>query len=186
MTRSGCVIRMPPTSKDEALPEAMRVVRDARLRPRSPRPHVSHIGNRGAFAQGGTLPGLASLFVHIRPTGVSMVATASFARAARRVLASLVIAAALAPASVGARATREQAATGARTDRPATGGAPAPLLERDLLFGAAEIPAPQTSPEGTHFGSLKAFKGRRRVGVKRADEPMAAAKPVTADPRRSV
>jgi dipeptidyl aminopeptidase/acylaminoacyl peptidase len=60
------------------------------------------------------------------------------------------------------------------------------LIDRDLFFGDAEITAPQLSPDGAFIAFLKPWNGTRNVWVKRTEEPIDKARPVTADARRPV
>lgn len=58
-----------------------------------------------------------------------------------------------------------------------------PLLDRELFFGDPEISGAQLSPDGAWMSFLKPYNGARNIWVKAADEPFAAARPVTADER---
>ena len=60
---------------------------------------------------------------------------------------------------------------------------PAPLIDRELFFGDPEISGAQLSPDGKWMSFLKPYEGARNIWVKTADEPFAAARPVTADER---
>ncbi|MBK5298528.1 MAG: prolyl oligopeptidase family serine peptidase [Vicinamibacteria bacterium] len=62
----------------------------------------------------------------------------------------------------------------------------APLLDRELFFGDPEISGAQLSPDGQYISFIKPFKGTRNVWVKKAGEPFAAAKVLTADTKRPV
>ena len=62
----------------------------------------------------------------------------------------------------------------------------APLLDRELFFGDPEISGAQLSPDGQYLSFVKPFKGTRNVWVKKAGEPFAAAKVLTADTKRPV
>ena len=72
------------------------------------------------------------------------------------------------------------AAAGAQT-APTT-----PLLDRELFFGDPEIAGAQLSPDGQYLSFIKPFKGTRNVWVKKASEPFAAARVITAETRRPV
>jgi hypothetical protein len=72
------------------------------------------------------------------------------------------------------------AAAGAQT-APST-----PLLDRELFFGDPEIAGAQLSPDGQYLSFIKPFKGTRNVWVKKASEPFAAARVITAETRRPV
>ena len=61
-----------------------------------------------------------------------------------------------------------------------------PLLDRELFFGDPEISGAQLSPDGQYISFIKPFKGTRNVWVKKAGEPFAAAKVLTADMKRPV
>ncbi|MGD9546207.1 MAG: alpha/beta fold hydrolase [Candidatus Krumholzibacteriia bacterium] len=58
-----------------------------------------------------------------------------------------------------------------------------PLLDRELFFGDPKISGAQLSPDGTLMSFMKPYNGARNIWVKAADEPFAAARPVTADER---
>ncbi|NET67580.1 MAG: prolyl oligopeptidase family serine peptidase [Moorea sp. SIO1G6] len=57
----------------------------------------------------------------------------------------------------------------------------APLLQRELFFGDPEITGAQLSPDGKFLAFQKPLDGVINVWVKGIDEPMEAARPVTAD-----
>jgi hypothetical protein len=61
-----------------------------------------------------------------------------------------------------------------------------PLLDRELFFGNPEIAGAQISPDGKWIAFLKPWKETRNVWVKKTGEPYAAAKLVTAEPKRPV
>lgn len=56
-----------------------------------------------------------------------------------------------------------------------------PLLQRELFFGDPEITGAQLSPDGKFLAFQKPLDGVINVWVKGIDEPMEAARPVTAD-----
>ncbi|MEM1253374.1 MAG: alpha/beta fold hydrolase [Cyanobacteria bacterium P01_H01_bin.21] len=56
-----------------------------------------------------------------------------------------------------------------------------PLIERELFFANPEITGAQLSPDGQYIAFQKPLDGVINVWVKGIDEPMEAAKPVTAD-----
>ncbi|MEM9265616.1 MAG: alpha/beta fold hydrolase [Cyanobacteria bacterium P01_F01_bin.13] len=56
-----------------------------------------------------------------------------------------------------------------------------PLIQRELFFGNPEIIGAQLSPDGQFLAFLKPLNGVINVWVKGIDEPMEAARPVTAD-----
>jgi dipeptidyl aminopeptidase/acylaminoacyl peptidase len=58
-----------------------------------------------------------------------------------------------------------------------------PLVDRDLFFGEVEIAGAQISPDGKYISFLKPYRDTRNIWVKKAEEPFAAAKPITADKR---
>ncbi|MGH9859967.1 MAG: alpha/beta fold hydrolase [Candidatus Acidiferrales bacterium] len=61
-----------------------------------------------------------------------------------------------------------------------------PLIDRELFFGDPEITAAQISPDGKFIAFIKPLEGTRNVWVKRAGDPFASAKPVTADTKRPI
>lgn len=61
-----------------------------------------------------------------------------------------------------------------------------PLLDRDLFFGEVEIAGAQISPDGRYISFLKPFNGARNIWVKKAEEPFAAARPLTAESKRPI
>lgn len=56
-----------------------------------------------------------------------------------------------------------------------------PLIQRELFFGDPEITGAQLSPDGQFLAFQKPLDGVINVWVKGIDEPMEAARPVTAD-----
>ncbi|MEM9905955.1 MAG: alpha/beta fold hydrolase [Cyanobacteria bacterium P01_D01_bin.44] len=56
-----------------------------------------------------------------------------------------------------------------------------PLINRDLFFADPEITGAQLSPDGQFLAFQKPLEGVMNVWVKGIDEPMEAARPVTAD-----
>jgi len=58
-----------------------------------------------------------------------------------------------------------------------------PLIDRELFFGDPEVSGAQLSPDGQWMTFLKPYVGARNIWIKRADEPFASARPVTADKR---
>lgn len=61
-----------------------------------------------------------------------------------------------------------------------------PLIDRELFFGDPEIAGAQISPDGAYISFIKPFKGVRNIWVKKAAEPFASAKPITADTKRPI
>ncbi len=61
-----------------------------------------------------------------------------------------------------------------------------PLLDRELFFGDPEIIGAQLSPDGRFLAFQKPLDGVMNVWVKGIDEPMEAARPVTADTERPI
>jgi dipeptidyl aminopeptidase/acylaminoacyl peptidase len=61
-----------------------------------------------------------------------------------------------------------------------------PVIDRELLFGDPEISGAQLSPDGKYIAFVKPLDGTRNVWVKKASEPFANARPVTADTRRPI
>ncbi len=61
-----------------------------------------------------------------------------------------------------------------------------PIIDRDVLFGDPQIASGQLSPDGSHISFLKPYKNILNIWVKGANEPFAAARPVTADTTRPV
>ena len=59
-----------------------------------------------------------------------------------------------------------------------------PIIDRELLFGEIEIGGAQLSPDGKYISFMKPLKGVRNVWVKKTGEPFAAARPMTAEPKR--
>ncbi|MEM8639236.1 MAG: alpha/beta fold hydrolase [Cyanobacteria bacterium P01_G01_bin.54] len=74
--------------------------------------------------------------------------------------------------------TQTASAAEGQTSPPQT--AP-PLIQRELFFGDPEITGAQLSPDGQFLAFQKPLDGVINVWVKGIDEPMAAARPVTAD-----
>ena len=58
---------------------------------------------------------------------------------------------------------------------------PPPLIDREILFADPEIVGPQLSPDGTYLAFLRPIKGTLNVWVRRIDEPMGAARPLSGD-----
>ncbi|MEM8614012.1 MAG: alpha/beta fold hydrolase [Cyanobacteria bacterium P01_H01_bin.105] len=56
-----------------------------------------------------------------------------------------------------------------------------PLIDRELFFADPEITGAQLSPDGQFLAFQKPLEGVMNVWVKGIDEPMSAARPVTAD-----
>ncbi|MEM9009469.1 MAG: peptidase S9, partial [Cyanobacteria bacterium P01_F01_bin.86] len=56
-----------------------------------------------------------------------------------------------------------------------------PLLQRELFFANPDIAGAQLSPDGQFLAFQKPLDGVMNVWVKGIDEPMEAARPVTAD-----
>lgn len=61
-----------------------------------------------------------------------------------------------------------------------------PLIDRDAFFGEVKITAAEISPDGKYIAFLKPYNGTRNIWVKTADEPFAAAKPMSAETKRPV
>jgi dipeptidyl aminopeptidase/acylaminoacyl peptidase len=61
-----------------------------------------------------------------------------------------------------------------------------PLIDRDSFFGEVQITGAQISPDGRYISFLKPYAGTRNVWVKTAEEPFAAAKPMSAETKRPV
>jgi dipeptidyl aminopeptidase/acylaminoacyl peptidase len=61
-----------------------------------------------------------------------------------------------------------------------------PVLDRELFFGDPEIAGAQISPDGRFIAFLTPWNKTRNIWVKRADEPFAAARPVTNDTKRPI
>lgn len=63
---------------------------------------------------------------------------------------------------------------------------PAPLIDRDLIFGDPEIAAAQLSPDGRFIAFVKPWKDTRNVYVKTVSEPFSAARLLTTETKRPV
>ncbi|KAI9133548.1 S9 family peptidase [Acaryochloris sp. CCMEE 5410] len=61
-----------------------------------------------------------------------------------------------------------------------------PLIDRELFFSDPEISGAQLSPDGQFLAFQKPLKGVINVWVKGINEPMSAARPVTADATRPI
>jgi dipeptidyl aminopeptidase/acylaminoacyl peptidase len=61
-----------------------------------------------------------------------------------------------------------------------------PIIDRNLFFGEIEIAGAQISPDGQYLSFLKPYKGTRNIWVKKANEPFASARPVSAEATRPV
>jgi dipeptidyl aminopeptidase/acylaminoacyl peptidase len=83
-----------------------------------------------------------------------------------------------------AQQAKPKAATSAKA--PAVKEGQPPLIDRELFFGDPEISGAQLSPDGRYLAFIKPLKGTRNVWVKRVEEPFAAARPITADPKRPI
>ena len=66
-------------------------------------------------------------------------------------------------------------------EEPESQGTLPPLIDRELFFANPEITGAQLSPDGQFLAFQKPLDGVMNVWVKGIDEPMAAARPVTAD-----
>ncbi|MBE9065989.1 S9 family peptidase [Leptolyngbya cf. ectocarpi LEGE 11479] len=73
----------------------------------------------------------------------------------------------------------------AKTANAAENQAP-PLLQRELFFADPDIAGAQLSPDGQFLAFQKPLNGVMNVWVKGINEPMAAARPVTADADRPI
>ncbi|MEM9768871.1 MAG: alpha/beta fold hydrolase [Cyanobacteria bacterium P01_D01_bin.71] len=71
-------------------------------------------------------------------------------------------------------------------ETPVAQGTLPPLIDRELFFGDPEIIGAQLSPDGQFLAFQKPLGGVMNVWVKGIDEPMAAARPVTADAERPI
>jgi len=67
----------------------------------------------------------------------------------------------------------------------ARAGSAAPLLNRGMFLTEPEITAAQISPDGELLAFLRPLHGVETLWVKRTDEPLAAAVPVTAGSEHS-
>lgn len=63
---------------------------------------------------------------------------------------------------------------------------PAPLIDRDVIFGNPEIAAAELSPDGRFIAFLKPWKDTRNVYVKGVSEPFSAARLLTTETKRPV
>ncbi len=61
-----------------------------------------------------------------------------------------------------------------------------PLIERELFFGDPAFTGAQISPDGNFITFLKPYRGVRNIWIKGIDEPLDAARPLTADTARPV
>lgn len=61
-----------------------------------------------------------------------------------------------------------------------------PLIDRELLFGNPEIAGAQLSPDGQYIAFLKPYKDTRNIWIKKAAEPFANARLVTAETKRPI
>ena len=61
-----------------------------------------------------------------------------------------------------------------------------PLIDRELLFGDADISGGQISPDGAFVVFMRPFKGTRNVWVKRTEESFDQARPITAETARPI
>ncbi|MBI4409633.1 MAG: alpha/beta fold hydrolase [Gemmatimonadetes bacterium] len=61
-----------------------------------------------------------------------------------------------------------------------------PLIEREIFFDDPEYAGAQISPDGRHISFLKTHVGQLNIWVKRTQEPLAMARPITADSTRPV
>ncbi|HET7710380.1 MAG TPA: S9 family peptidase [Thermoanaerobaculia bacterium] len=61
-----------------------------------------------------------------------------------------------------------------------------PLIDRELFFGDPEIASAQLSPDGRWISFRKPHMGVMNIWVKGVNDPWTAARPVTADTKRSV
>jgi dipeptidyl aminopeptidase/acylaminoacyl peptidase len=61
-----------------------------------------------------------------------------------------------------------------------------PLIDRELLFDDPEISGAQISPDGKYIAFMKPWNKNRNIWVKKAEEPFAAAKLVTAETKRPI
>jgi dipeptidyl aminopeptidase/acylaminoacyl peptidase len=65
-------------------------------------------------------------------------------------------------------------------------GVPAPLIDRDIIFGNPEIAAAELSPDGRYIALLKPWKDTRNVYVKAVGDPFSAARLLTTETKRPV
>lgn len=104
----------------------------------------------------------------------------------------LLLAAAL--ATLGCAGARRDGAapnaTSGKAGAPAAAAAPregpAPIIDRELIFGDPEISGAKLSPDGAWIAFLRPLDGTRNVWVKPVDAPFEQAKPVTADTARPI
>src|SRR3981189_563816 len=61
-----------------------------------------------------------------------------------------------------------------------------PIIDRQLFFGEVQIAGAQISPDGQYLSFLKPYKGTRNIRVKKATDPVSAARPVSAEPTRPI
>jgi dipeptidyl aminopeptidase/acylaminoacyl peptidase len=85
----------------------------------------------------------------------------------------------LAPAQAPAPMTQTPARAKAASAVP-------PVLDRELFFGNPELAGAQISPDGKYISFMKPWKDTRNLWVKKTGEPYAAARLVTADPKRPI
>jgi dipeptidyl aminopeptidase/acylaminoacyl peptidase len=69
---------------------------------------------------------------------------------------------------------------------PGAEAAPPPVLDRELFFGNPEIANAQLSPDGRYMAFLKPWSDTRNIWVKKASEPFAAARRLTAETKRPI
>jgi len=69
---------------------------------------------------------------------------------------------------------------------PDKASGPAPLIDRDLIFGNPEIAAAQISPDGRYIAFLKPWKDTRNVYVKAIGEPFSDARLLTTEAKRPI
>ncbi|MGD0842541.1 MAG: alpha/beta fold hydrolase, partial [Candidatus Acidiferrales bacterium] len=73
----------------------------------------------------------------------------------------------------------------AQASKPAAPTVP-PLLDRELFFGNPEIAGAELSPDGRYIAFLKPWKNTRNIWVKKVDEPISAARLLTAETKRPI
>ncbi len=61
-----------------------------------------------------------------------------------------------------------------------------PIIDRQSFFGEIQIAGAQISPDAKYISFLKPYQGTRNIWVKKADEPFAAARPISAETTRPV
>ena len=76
------------------------------------------------------------------------------------------------------------AAGPAAAQTPSTGLPP--LIDREIFFGDPEYAGAQISPDGRHVSFLRTNRGQLNIWVKGREEPLSAARPLTADSTRPV